>query len=208
MFAYNARIMAEQISLSEQYDRVKAEYPDAILFFRLGDFYEMFNNDAIEVSRLLNLTLTQRQSAPMCGIPWHASRNYITRLLKAGRKIAICEQIGSPQKGKGLIERKVVEVISPGTVNDEDFLEAVLDNYLVAVAVLNKGAEEHVSLAWLSSSTATSASRCGLRCSRRNSCVWDSMACNRLLKSCEIPPASRPTASIFCAWRSWASSAF
>ena len=145
--------MAEQISLSEQYDRVKAEYPDAILFFRLGDFYEMFNNDAIEVSRLLNLTLTQRQSAPMCGIPWHASRNYITRLLKAGRKIAICEQIGSPQKGKGLIERKVVEVISPGTVNDEDFLEAVLDNYLVAVAVLNKGAEEHVSLAWLSSST-------------------------------------------------------
>ncbi|MBU0935360.1 MAG: DNA mismatch repair protein MutS [Spirochaetes bacterium] len=145
--------MAEQISLIDQYERIKAEYPDTIVFFRLGDFYEMFNQDAIEASRILNLTLTKRQASPMCGVPWHASRAYIARLLKAGRKVAICEQLSPPKKGKGIIERKVVEVISPGTVSDEDFLDSNVDNYVLALAVINRGNSEHLALAWLSTST-------------------------------------------------------
>ena len=84
----------------QQHARIKAEHPDDILFFRLGDFYEMFNDDAVSVSKLLNLTLTHRGSSPMCGIPYHAAKAYIARLLRLGKKIAICEQIGDP-KAKG-----------------------------------------------------------------------------------------------------------
>jgi len=149
--------MAEQISLIAQYERIKADYSDAIVFFRLGDFYEMFNHDAVEASKILNLTLTKRQSVPMCGVPWHAAKVYISRLLKAGKKIAICEQTGTPQKGKGIIERRVIEVISPGTVTDEDYLDSALDNYLLALAVLapehGKRTGDHLSLAWISTST-------------------------------------------------------
>ena len=99
--------MAEQTPLMVQYHSIKEQHPDEVLFFRLGDFYEMFNDDAVEVSRLLNLTLTHRGSSPMCGIPYHASKIYIARLLRLGKKIAVCEQIGDP-KAKGLTERKVV----------------------------------------------------------------------------------------------------
>ena len=95
----------------EQYRRIKREHQGEVLFFRLGDFYEMFFEDALEVSALLNLTLTSRQGQPMCGIPYHASRSYISRLLKAGKKIAVCEQLTEP--GKGLIDRQVVELITP-----------------------------------------------------------------------------------------------
>lgn len=149
--------MAEQISLITQYERIKAEHGDAIVFFRLGDFYEMFNHDAVEASKILNLTLTKRQSVPMCGVPWHASKAYIARLLKAGKKVAICEQTGTPHKGKGIIARKVIEVISPGTVTDEDYLDSAVDTYLLALAVLapeNRASDaETVSLAWISTST-------------------------------------------------------
>jgi len=116
----------------EQYRRIKREHQGEVLFFRLGDFYEMFFEDALEVSSLLNLTLTSRQGQPMCGIPYHASRSYISRLLKAGKKIAVCEQITEP--GKGLIERQVVEVITPGTTVDEDFLDKGSSNYLACFA--------------------------------------------------------------------------
>jgi DNA mismatch repair protein MutS len=116
----------------EQYRRIKRDHRDNVLFFRLGDFYEMFQEDALEVSALLNLTLTSRNGLPMCGIPYHAARSYIARLLRLGKKIAVCEQLSGP--GKGLIERKVVEVITPGTTVDEDFLEQGSSNYLACLA--------------------------------------------------------------------------
>lgn len=154
MFPYNATAMPEQLPLLEQYERIKAAHRDEIVFFRLGDFYEMFFQDAVEASALLNLTLTKRQEAPMCGVPYHASRGYIARLLKAGRKVAICEQLGSPTKGKGIIERGVVEVVSPGTAVDEDYLESGSNNYLAAVGVFDEGKEGgRTALAWLDAST-------------------------------------------------------
>lgn len=120
--------------MMRQYARIKAEYQDAILFFRLGDFYEMFKSDAHEASRILGLTLTARNGVPMCGIPYHASHGYIGRLLRAGKKIAVCEQIRLSDDTKGIAEREVVEVITPGTVVEEDYLEAGSNNYLVAFA--------------------------------------------------------------------------
>lgn len=118
--------------MMQQYLSMKEQHKDAVLFFRLGDFYEMFDDDAIEVSKLLNLTLTQRTGSPMCGIPYHASRIYIARLLRAGKKIAICEQVSDVVPGE-LTERKITEVITPGTAIGEDFLEQGQNNYLAAV---------------------------------------------------------------------------
>jgi DNA mismatch repair protein MutS len=118
----------------DQYRRIKREHQGEVLFFRLGDFYEMFADDALEVSNLLNLTLTRRNGLPMCGIPYHAARSYIARLLRLGKKIAICEQLAEPVRGKGIIEREVVEVITPGTTVDDDYLEKGSSNYLAALA--------------------------------------------------------------------------
>lgn len=141
--------MAEQVPLLEQYERIKAQHKNDILFFRLGDFYEMFFQDALEASSLLNLTLTHRQDAPMCGVPYHAARGYIGRLLKAGKRVAICEQLAPPGKGKGVIERAVVEVVSPGTATDEEFLDARSDNYLAAFGLF----DGTCGLAWADAST-------------------------------------------------------
>lgn len=127
--------MAELTPLMEQYQRLRAESKDAALLFRLGDFYEMFDNDAIEISRLLNLTLTHRQNTPMCGIPYHAAKIYIARLLRMGKKVAIAEQIGEISPGGGLTERKIIEVITPGTVVDDDYLERGSNNFLAALSV-------------------------------------------------------------------------
>jgi DNA mismatch repair protein MutS len=118
----------------EQYRRIKRDHPGDVLFFRLGDFYEMFSDDAVEVSALLNLTLTSRNGLPMCGVPYHAARSYIARLLKLGKKVAVCEQLTEAGKGKNIIERKVVEVITPGTTVDEDFLDKGSSNYLGALS--------------------------------------------------------------------------
>jgi len=131
--------MSKSTPMMEQYNRIKLKHKDAILFFRLGDFYEMFQQDAKEVSSLLGLTLTQRNGVPMCGIPFHASQGYIARLLKAGKKIAICEQLHVPPAGKGLADRDVVEVITPGTVTDEELLDRGMNNYLAAMAEVQKG---------------------------------------------------------------------
>lgn len=120
--------------MMEQYRRIKREHRDEVLFFRLGDFYEMFAEDALEVSSLLSLTLTSRNGSPMCGVPYHAARGYIARLLKHGKKIAICEQIGEAGAGRGLVERRVVEVITPGTTVDEEYLDKGSANYLAALA--------------------------------------------------------------------------
>ena len=92
--------------MMKQYLEVKSAHPDDVLFFRLGDFYEMFGEDAMEVSRLLNLTLTHRGDQPMCGIPYHAAKSYLKRLLDAGRKVAICEQLSLPENSRELAKRK------------------------------------------------------------------------------------------------------
>lgn len=125
--------MVKTTPMMQQYTRIKSENKDSVLFFRLGDFYEMFTDDAKEVSRILNITLTTRHGIPMCGIPYHAADNYIARLLKAGKKIAMCEQVSLPEDGKGIAERKVVEIITPGTVIQEHYLEKEEDNYLAAI---------------------------------------------------------------------------
>ena len=127
--------MAEDTPVFAQYQRLKDEHPGEVLFFRLGDFYEMFDSDADEVSRLLNLTLTHRADRHMCGIPYHASKIYIARLLRLGKKIAIAEQIGEIARGKGLTERKVVEVITPGTAVESEYLDGGTNNFLAALFV-------------------------------------------------------------------------
>ncbi len=141
--------MAENKPLMDQYRDIKARHRDAILFFRLGDFYEMFDEDAVEASSLLNLTLTRRQDSPMCGVPYHAARSYVGRLLKLGKKIAICEQLTKPGAGKGIIERDVVEIVTPGTAIDEDYLESSVPNHLVGLGA--RGAELSCAYADLSS---------------------------------------------------------
>ncbi|MCG8481200.1 MAG: DNA mismatch repair protein MutS, partial [Spirochaetales bacterium] len=131
-----------------QYEQIKARHRDAILFFRLGDFYEMFGEDAREGARLLGLTLTKRQNIPMCGVPHHAARTYIHRLLKQGRKVAVCEQTSAPDP-RQLVEREVVEVLSPGTVFDLDYLDPKSSNFIAALGVEG----EHLALTWCDVST-------------------------------------------------------
>ena len=131
--------MAEEEALTPmmiQYRGIKEKYKTEVVFFRLGDFYEMFDEDAVEVSRLLNLTLTHRASRPMCGIPYHAAKIYIARLLRLGKKIVICEQVGEiPKGGKGIAERKVVEIITPGTAVEAEYLDGGRANYLSALCI-------------------------------------------------------------------------
>ena len=133
----------------DQYRRIKRDHQGEVLFFRLGDFYEMFAEDALEISALLNLTLTSRHGLPMCGIPYHAARSYIARLLKYGKKVAVCEQVSEPGKGKGIVDRKVVEVITPGTTIDEDYLDKGSSNYLSALSLYR----DHFSFAYIDLST-------------------------------------------------------
>ncbi|THD07563.1 DNA mismatch repair protein MutS [Metallibacterium scheffleri] len=135
--------------LMRQYLAAKAAYPDVLLLFRMGDFYELFYDDARKAARLLDITLTQRgQSAgapiPMAGVPVHALENYLARLLRQGESVAICEQIGDPALAKGLVERKVVRVVTPGTVSDEALLDARRDTLLLAIAAGKSG----FGLAW------------------------------------------------------------
>ncbi len=123
-----------------QYNEIRAKHPGIVLFFRLGDFYEMFGDQAKEVSAILGLTLTARHGVPMCGIPYHAANNYIVRLLNAGKKIGICEQTSSVMdKNTKLFERKVTRVITPGTLMEDSLLDANQSNYLVSVSVYAKG---------------------------------------------------------------------
>jgi len=129
--------------MMQQFLRIKSQHPETLLFYRMGDFYELFFDDAKKAAQLLDITLTARgQSAglpiPMAGIPYHAAENYIARLLKQGESIAICEQIGDPAKSKGPVERKVVRIVTPGTVTDEALLEDRKDNLLTALAVFDK----------------------------------------------------------------------
>ncbi|AEL18960.1 DNA mismatch repair protein MutS [Borreliella bissettiae DN127] len=119
--------------MMRQYLNIKKQHKDAILFFRVGSFYEMFFDDAIEASKLLNLTLTKRENVPMCGVPYHTSKEYIRKLILFDKKVAICEQASNSTSG-GPLEREVVEVITPGVIIDEDFLNDDVNNYLVAIS--------------------------------------------------------------------------
>ena len=133
-----------------QYLSAKAEHPDVLLFFRMGDFYELFYDDARKAARLLDITLTQRgqsagQPIPMAGVPYHAAENYLARLVRLGESVAICEQIGDPALSKGPVERKVVRIVTPGTVTDAALLEERRDNLLLAISA---GAQGAYGLAW------------------------------------------------------------
>jgi len=126
-------------ALMRQYLEIKAQYPDAIVFFRLGDFYEMFYEDAVYASRVLSLTQTTRDKGkenpvPMCGVPHHSARGYIARLTELGHRVAICEQLEDPKLVKGLVKRGVVRIITPGVILDEESLEPRTPNYVAAVA--------------------------------------------------------------------------
>ncbi len=128
--------------MMQQYLRIKGEHPDILLFYRMGDFYELFFDDARKASKLLDITLTARgQSAgepiPMAGIPYHAAEGYLAKLVRRGESIAICEQVGDPATSKGPVERKVVRVLTPGTITDEALLDERRDNLLAAVHQLN-----------------------------------------------------------------------
>jgi DNA mismatch repair protein MutS len=125
--------------MMQQYHRMKREIPpDALLLFRLGDFYELFFADAEEGSRLLDLTLTQRQGTPMCGMPYHAAEGYIAQLLKAGRRVAICDQMEAPRPGQ-VVRREVTQVLSPGSILDAAQLEPKQNNFLAAIAPVAGG---------------------------------------------------------------------
>ncbi len=120
-----------------QYMEIKKEHQDKVLFFRLGDFYEMFNEDAVEVSKLLNLTLTHRGTMPMCGIPYHAAKNYLKRLLEYGKKVALCEQFVTDEKK--LAERTVTQIFTPATVVDEEYIDSLSSQYIASVYTDRKG---------------------------------------------------------------------
>lgn len=127
-----------QTPVMQQHAAAKEACPDAIVFFRLGDFYEMFGDDAVRASRLLELTLTSRNKGkpdevPMCGVPHHAAHGYIARLLERGEKVAVCEQMADPAKCKGIVPRAVVRIITPGTVTELDHLDAARNNWLCAL---------------------------------------------------------------------------
>ena len=128
---------AEHTPVMRQYLKVKAEHPDVLVFYRMGDFYELFYDDARKAARLMDITLTQRGQSggspiPMAGVPYHQLDNYLAKLVKLGESVAICEQIGDPATAKGPVERKVVRIVTPGTVTDEALLEERRDNLLAA----------------------------------------------------------------------------
>ncbi len=132
--------MAPKTPMMRQYREIKAKHPDAILFFRLGDFYEMFFDDAVTASRVLGLTLTSRgkdggEPIPLAGVPWHKAEHYVDRLLKAGYRVAVCDQMEDPRKAKGLVKREVTEVVTPGTALGGATLENKEANYLLALRV-------------------------------------------------------------------------
>jgi DNA mismatch repair protein MutS len=131
--------MVEYTPMMQQYMRIKAQHPNELLFYRMGDFYELFFEDAQKASDLLDITLTARgkkegNPIPMCGVPHHSADNYLSKLIKNGVSVAICEQVGDPQTTKGPVERKVMRVLTPGTVTDEALLDEKSENLLVSVA--------------------------------------------------------------------------
>lgn len=131
-------ILSQHTPMMQQYLRIKTEYPDKLLFYRMGDFYELFFEDARKASQLIDLTLTSRGKSagspiPMAGLPYHAVEGYLAKLLRQGESVAICEQVGDPATSKGPVDRKVVRIVTPGTITDEALLDERQENLLVAI---------------------------------------------------------------------------
>ena len=136
--------------MMRQYLGIKADYPDMLVFYRMGDFYELFYDDAKRAASLLDITLTARgksggNAIPMCGVPYHAVEGYLAKLVRKGESVAICEQVGDPATSKGPVERKVTRVVTPGTLTDEALLAANRDN--VVAAVFSAG--DSIGISWL-----------------------------------------------------------
>lgn len=127
--------MSESLTpMMQQYRRIKAKLPpNTILFFRLGDFYEMFFEDAVEAAAILNIALTKRQKAPMCGVPYHAYENYLSKLIRAGKKVAVCDQVENPATARGIVRREVTGVITPGAVLSDQLLDSAKNNFLAGI---------------------------------------------------------------------------
>lgn len=147
--------------MMQQYEDAKAACPDALLFFRMGDFYELFHDDAKTCAKLLGLTLTSRDKGenpiPMAGFPHHQLENYIGKLIRAGHRVAVCDQVEDPRSAKGLVKREITHVVSPGTVTDQGLLDPRESNYLIAIAPPAKtsrgGNPDRVGMAWADLST-------------------------------------------------------
>ena len=144
MWFFGGLKMSKQTPMMKQYLKIKADHQDAFLFFRLGDFYEMFYEDAIQAARELEITLTQRdsgkkESIPMCGVPHHAAENYIKNLVDKGYKVAVCEQVEDPKDAVGVVKREVVQVITPGTVMESTMLRENESNYLASLSHFEDG---------------------------------------------------------------------
>ncbi|MEO1899484.1 MAG: DNA mismatch repair protein MutS, partial [Methylococcales bacterium] len=136
----NKKTSNQHTPMMQQYLGIKSQHPDHLVFYRMGDFYELFFDDAKKAAELLNITLTSRgqsagQPIPMAGIPHHAAENYVAKLIKQGESVVFCEQIGDPATSKGPVERKVLRTVTPGTVTDEALLEDRKDNFLLAISV-------------------------------------------------------------------------
>ncbi|HNP64994.1 MAG TPA: DNA mismatch repair protein MutS [Woeseiaceae bacterium] len=145
-----AEVSSVHTPMMRQYLGIKAEYPDMLVFYRMGDFYELFYDDARRAAALLDITLTARgksggNAIPMCGVPYHAVEGYLAKLVRKGESVAICEQIGDPATSKGPVERKVTRVVTPGTLTDEALLSAHRDNVVAAVFA----ADDRIGIAWL-----------------------------------------------------------
>ena len=133
--------MAELTPMMQQYIKIKEEYKDCILFYRLGDFYEMFFEDALTASKELDITLTGKncgleERAPMCGVPFHSVDGYLNRLVKKGYKVAICEQMEEPSASRGIVKREVVRIATPGTNLDLHALDETKNNYIMCVVYI------------------------------------------------------------------------
>src|SRR3954463_7660370 len=138
--------------MMQQYLSIKAQHPDMLVFYRMGDFYELFFGDAEKAARLLDITLTKRGSSAgepvvMAGVPFHSVEGYLARLIKQGESVAICEQVGDVATSKGPVERKVVRVVTPGTLTDTELLNDKAEAILLAV---HQGSRHKLGLAWLS----------------------------------------------------------
>ena len=142
-----------------QYLDIKEEHKDTILFYRMGDFYEMFFEDAVIASKILGITLTSRNKkddvnkVPMCGIPYHAATGYLAKLVKAGKRVAICEQTEDPSEAKGIVRREVVRVISPGVVTDDQLLDDKDNLYVAAICCKEKNDGNIFGISFLDLST-------------------------------------------------------
>ncbi len=145
-----AEVSSIHTPMMRQYLTIKAEYPDMLVFYRMGDFYELFYDDAKKAASLMDITLTSRGKSggnpiPMAGIPYHAAEGYLAKLVRKGESIAICEQVGDPATSKGPVERKVMRVVTPGTLTDEALLSQYRDNLVASVFSDSHG----IGIAWL-----------------------------------------------------------